>query len=516
MVLSIISMKTHRYRFIALVILLCIELCSNVVLAQPNIEKLSPEVNDPLQSEVLPVISIDGRTLYFTRPRMGLDGEIVIDIWRSYHGKDDVFYPAEILTGHLRSRYGIAVTSVTPDNNTLYLVGKLRADTPPEDRVMVSHRTKDGWSIPKPIHIQLLNVQGAITDYSFGPDQRTLIMSVQRDSSMGGRDLYVSFLDEATDTWAPPIWLGPEINSSSDEITPYLAANGKTLYFSSDRPGNIGEVDVWRAERLDDSWKHWSKPEHLGANFNRSGRTTYYTEDAKGEFAYFVWRKDKNDQTDIYRTAAPPRMTQVTLIKGTVTDENNKPLDAEIRYERLSDGKTLGLAHSDPSSGEYQITLPAGESYAIFATHSGYLPTSERFDGKDVKAFSVIEKQLVLVKIKENAVIRLNNIFFETDQATLLPVSFAELNRLASILSQDTSLRVSIEGHTDSTGSTVHNKSLSLARARSVVLYLIGKAIDPQRLSSEGFGSERAIAPNETEEGKAKNRRVEFRILTTK
>ncbi len=505
-------MKTHHHPLITLTVLLCFELCTNFVLAQSKIEKLAAEVNDPLQSEVLPVISVDGRTLYFTRPRMGLDGEIVIDIWRSHH-KDDVFYPAEIMSGHLRSRYGIAVTSVTPDNNTLYLVGKLRADTPPEDRVMVSHRTKDGWSIPKPIRIQMLNAQGAITDYGFGPDQRTLIMSVQRDSSMGGRDLYVSFRDEASDMWAPPIWLGPEINSIGDEITPYLAANGKTLYFSSDRPGNIGEVDVWRAERLDESWKHWSTPEHLDATINRSGRTTYYTEDAKGEYAYVVWRKDKNDQTDIYRVAAPPRITQVTLIRGTVVDENNSPLDADIRYERLSDGKVLGFAHSDPSTGEYQITLPAGESYGMFATHSGYIPTSERFDGKEVKAFSVIEKQLVLVKIKENAVVRLNNIFFETDQAALLPSSFAELDRLAMILKQDPSLNVSIEGHTDSTGSTFHNKSLSLSRAQSVVAYLVSRSIEQNRLSAKGFGSEHSIAPNDSDEGKAKNRRVEFRIL---
>ncbi|HYM20859.1 MAG TPA: OmpA family protein [Candidatus Kapabacteria bacterium] len=479
-----------------------------------QIEKLPTEVNDPVQSEVLPVISADGKWLYFARARTALDGSTVVDIWQSRHIiVTDSFKQAHIFGGHLGSRFGIAVTSVAPDNNTLFVIGKLRRDQKPEDRVMVSHRTKDGWQIPQPIHIQNLNAKSNVIDFAFGPDERTLIMSMKSDSSLGGRDLYVCFLDEATNSWTSPEWLGDEINSANDEITPYLAADGKTLYFSSDRAGNFGEMDVWRSERLDDSWKHWSKPEHLDKSINRIGRTTYYTEDAEGAHAYFVWRANANDETDIYRSVAPPRITPVVLVNGAVHDETGSPLGAVIRYERLRDGKTMGIAYSDPSSGEYQITLAAGESYALFAEDSGFLPTSERFDATNIKAFSTIKKDLTLVKIKENAIVRLNNIFFETDKSDLLAASFAELNRLATILQKDPALRISIEGHTDSTGSAEHNKKLSAARAQSVVDYLIKAKIPSSRLESDGFGSEKPVAPNETEEGRALNRRVEFRIL---
>lgn len=494
--------------------ILLLILCSSVLSAQPRtFEKLPTTVNDPSYSEILPLISADGHWLYFARIRQAADGSSIFDVWRSEHTSDDSFKQAEFVGGNLSSRFGIAVTSIAPDNNTLYLIGKLRANTPPEDRVMATHRTKDGWEIPKPVRIQNLVVKSLYTDYAFGPDQRTLILSMASDSTLGGRDLYVCFLDEASNTWSPPQWLGATLNSKDDEITPYLAADGKTLYFSSDRPGAVGEVDVWRSERLDDSWKRWSKPEHLDNTINRQGRTTYYTEDAEGKYAYFVWRPNTTAGTAIYRTAAPERIIPVTLIHGRVTDETNAPIEAQIRYERLSDGKTLGIARTDPLTGEYQITLAAGESYAIYAEKSGYLPKSERFDARDVKAFSNIEKNLVLIKIKENAVVRLNNIFFETDKTALLPTSYAELDRLADIMKKEPTLRVSIEGHTDSTGTVEHNKKLSQSRAESVVEYLKTKQIEAVRLESKGYGPERPVASNATEEGKAENRRVEFRVI---
>jgi outer membrane protein OmpA-like peptidoglycan-associated protein len=378
---------------------------------------------------------------------------------------------------------------------------------------MVTRRTKDGWAMPQAIHITDMNPRGNVIDFAFGPDQRTLILSMQHDSSMGGQDLFVCFLDEKNNTWTKPLWLGSTVNSRYNEITPFLAADGKTLYFSSDRPGGTGELDVWRAERLDESWQRWSSPEHLDQTINRPGRTSYYSEDAEGKYCYFVWRRNVNDQTDIYRSPAPKRIVPVVLLSGVVRDETGAPVDATIRYERLSDGKTLGLAHSDPATGAYQITLSAGESYSLFAEQRGYLPTSESFDARNVKAFSTVKKDLMLVKIKENAVVRLNNIFFETDKAALLQESFAELNRLAEVMRKDTTLRVSIEGHTDSTGSAEHNRKLSEARANAVVDYLISQTVASNRLEAHGYGSERPIDNNATEEGRSRNRRVEFRIL---
>lgn len=501
-------------RLLALAATGIVAFASNATFAQGgNFTKLPASVNSPTESEVLPVISADGKWLYFARPRVGIDGNTVIDIWCSRHDSTDRFATATIQGGKLASRYGIAVTSVAPDDNTLFLIGKLREAQRAEDRVMVTHRTKDGWAVPQPIHINDLNARGNVIDFAFGPDQRTLILSMQHDSSMGGQDLFVCFLDEKSNTWSTPLWLGAVINSRSNEITPYLAADGKTLYFSSDRPGGVGELDVWRAERLDDSWRHWSAPEHLDNTINRPGRTSYYSEDAAGKYAYYVWRRSQDDQSDIFRSPAPARIVPVVLLSGRVHDETGATLEATIRYERLSDGKTLGLAHSDPATGAFQIAVPAGEVYSLYAEQHGYIPTSESFDTKAVKAYSTITKDLTLVKIKENAVVRLNNIFFETDKATLLPESFAELHRLADVMNGDQSIRVAIEGYTDSTGSAEHNKKLSEARANAVAEYLISQTVASNRLEAHGYGPEHPLESNATEEGREKNRRVEFRIV---
>jgi outer membrane protein OmpA-like peptidoglycan-associated protein len=495
-------------------------LASGVYGQDSQIEKLPETISDPVQSEALPVISADGKRLFFTRPREGIDGSTVFDIWRSFVNPNGSFKKPEVIGGNLGSRYGIAVVSISPDNNSLYMIGKLHLDTKPEDRLMVSHRTKNGWSNPVPVRINGLHAAGAVgnylvIDYAFGSDQRTLVMAVDRDSSLGGRDLYVSFLDETSNSWSTPLWLGKDINSASNEITPYLAADNKTLFFSSDRPGGIGELDVYRSTRLDSGWQHWSKPENVGTSINRIGRTSYYTEDAFGKYAYFVWHPTIQSQSDIYRAPAPRHDNYVTLISGIVKDETGAPLEAVIRYDRLSDGKHLGLARSDPATGAYQITLPSGEAYSLYAQKQGYLPASESFDAKKVAAFKTIEKDLVLIKIKENATVRLNNIFFETDKTELLPESFAELNRLGDILQKDSLLKISIDGHTDNTGSEVHNRSLSLGRANAVSDYLISKGIPKTRLEAHGFASEKPVASNDTEEGKAQNRRVEFRILSS-
>jgi outer membrane protein OmpA-like peptidoglycan-associated protein len=482
-----------------------------------QIEKLPITINSPIESDILPVISVDGNTLYFARTRVGLEGTPVFDIWYSHLIGDDKFESADVLGGPLGSRFGIAVTSVSPDNNTLYLIGKLTEDAPPSDRLLVTHRTRAGWSIPQPLHINDLNARNLYTDYSFGPDQKTLLMSVERDSTMGDRDLYVSFMLGSGD-WSTPRWLGAGLNSEFTEMTPFLAADNRTLYFSSNRPGGIGEVDVYRAVRLDDSWQKWSPVENLGASINRAGRTTFYTEDAQGKYAYFSWRLNERDQSDIYRTHASPRGS-VALVHGRVIDNAGKPVSASVYYNKVGPAQTssrdlaLGSARSNPETGEYQIVLPAGEAYVLFADKDGYFVTTTNVDLQSQTAYTSIERDLVLTHAESGASISLNNILFETDRATLLPSSFVQLDQVFEFMQKYLHSELLIRGHTDSTGIETHNLTLSAARAGAVRQYLIEKGITASRLQTEGKGSGQPVASNDTEEGRARNRRVEFVIL---
>ncbi len=482
--------------------------------AQAGFQKLPLSINTPNQSELLPVISADGKTLYFTRTRLGIDSSTVFDVWVSHITKDSVFSPPEFIGGNLASGFGIAVSSIAPDNNTLYLIGKMHSDSPPDGRVYVTHKTVKGWSVPEPIRIQNLRLQGTYTDYSFGPDQRTLLMALDRDSSLGNRDLYVSFFDDASRSWDTPLWLGSDINSRYAEMTPYLASDNKTLYFSSDRPGGIGDVDVYRSRRLDDTWQHWSKPENVGSNVNRAGRTTYYTEDAEGKYAYLAWRRSEGSQSAIYRSRVE-RERAVALVYGVVTDNNGTSLAATIRYERLRDGALLGTARSDPTTGAFQISLAAGENYSLHAERNEYFPTSENIDLTDLVSFQSIERNLRLNKIESGVAITMKNVFFETDKAILLPASFVELDRVKALLATHPEFNLQIAGHTDSTGSEAHNRKLSNDRAEAVAAYLTMHGAQPEGLTTVGYGSSKPIATNTTEEGRAQNRRVEF-ILAKK
>jgi OOP family OmpA-OmpF porin len=270
-------------------------------------------------------------------------------------------------------------------------------------------------------------------------------------------------------------------------------------------------VDVYRSYRLDSSWRHWSPPENLGNGVNRYGRTTFYTEDAEGKYAYFSWRASMTDQANIYR-AKVSHARAVALVRGVVTDAAGKPLLARIRYERLSDGKELGSARSDPATGAFQISLPAGENYALRAEKDGYFPTSEHLDLSGLKTFQSVERNLKLSKIETGVAIVLRNVFFETDRSILLPASYPELGRVKDLLVANVEYKLEIAGHTDSVGSEQHNLQLGKARAEAVRVYLISQGIDAGRLTAASYGATKPVATNATEEGRAQNRRVEFRI----
>ncbi|HET6511827.1 MAG TPA: hypothetical protein VFH43_06520, partial [Candidatus Kapabacteria bacterium] len=428
---------------------LCLSLSCNAfaAFAQTNIDKLPPQVNLDGQSELAPIVSADGKTLYFTRGRQGADAETVFDIWRTEIKSETQFTNASIVGGNLSSRFGIAVTSVSPDNNVLYLMGKMFEATPPDERIYRTVQTREGWDFPKPVKIKSLKARGTYTDYSFGPDQRTLVMSMERDSAMGGRDLYISFYQEAEDIWSEPLWLGTRVNSPYNEITPFLAPDTKTLYFSSERPNGIGECDVYRVIRKDDTWKNWTYPENLGPSVNRPGRTMYYTEDAKGEFAYFVWRKDQRSYTDIYRARLEQKKTITTVIvEGKVIDERGRPVEAAIKYTAESDAM-LGTARSNPTTGEFLIALPASQKYVIEADRVGYTPGRSEITLDGSKSTESVT--LTLTSLKVGSAARLNNLFFETDRSVLYSSSFAELDRLHQLMMEDPKLVISVEGHTD-------------------------------------------------------------------
>jgi outer membrane protein OmpA-like peptidoglycan-associated protein len=555
--------------------------------------KLGPEINS-LAREILPLISADGKTLYFTREyyvdddlrrwvaskiqvpalsekereaflnRKDIDEKMKADflkmlsptlpadvkleslthqtIWRSERTADGRWSTATKVVEPLNNLFASWVASVLPDGNTLLVGGVFNerssdsslvdwmrsfetaevrsplSATPgkqkqPEQRIVaLTARARDGWSFPQYLKIADFQTTSYRNDFFLAPGNRVLILSIVNNEGVGDRDLFVSFRQD-DGTWTKPKNPGAVVNSTGAEISPFVAPDGKSLYFASNRAGGFGGYDMYFSKRLDETWLKWSPPENLGSEINTVEDEANLSLDALGNYAFMSI--GQSGKEDIYTFAVPEKMRPlpVAFIRGRVHDPNDQSVSATINYERLRDGVEAGEANADPASGRYQIALAVGEEYSFRAGAPGYIAVSDRVDLTKAKAGDEFKRDLLLVPMKVGATIRLSNIFFDFGKATLLPESKVELDRLVRILAQNPTMEIEIDGHTDSVGDEKSNQALSEARAGAVMRYLLDAGIDARRLASKGYGVSRPVAPNNTDEGRQQNRRVEFVIF---
>jgi len=493
---------------------------------QDSKENLGPGVNSEYD-EVYPIISPDGKTLFFDRKefpgniRDPENSNIIRDnIWFSELQASGKWGLAKNIGRDLNNGYGTFAASITPDGNTMLVGGSFRDSTGLSFTIGTSRKTVNGWEKPRRVRIDSFytHPRSGFMEFCLAADGKTMLLSLQRDDSYGTRDLYACFLKD-DGSWTVPLNLGPELNTAGDESTPFLAADGKTLYFATDGYSGYGSLDIFFSRRLDDTWQHWSEPQNLGPDLNTPDWDAYLTIPASGDYAYFVSNKGavgNRGALDIFRAKLPPSLKPlpVVLVNGTVIDsKTGKPVEATIHYEILPGGKEAGIAHSNPQNGEYKISLPAGELYGFRAEANGYAAISQNLDVKKVKEYEEIKKDLKLVPLEVGQTVRLNNLFFDFNKSVLKSESFAELDRLVALLQATPTMEVMISGHSDNVGNDAMNKKLSVDRANAVRAYLISKDISAKRLKTIGYGKTKPLTTNDTEEGRALNRRVEFTIL---
>lgn len=469
--------------------------------------------------ELQPIISPDGKTLYY----------IARDYSNNVGGVgDDDIYMASIRdsVGRWNKGHSVGVPlnndapnnvfSVSHDGQTL-LLGNIYNETSSEGGgVSITRKTsRGGWMHPIPQTIEHYYNKSKFGEFCLaGNEENILIMTVKRKDGIGGNDLFVSFKTE-DDNWSEPKNMGSIINTTGNEFTPYLAADNTTLYYSSDGLPGYGSADVFMTKRLDESWTKWSQPKNLGPNINTEEFEAYYTLPASGNYAYFVKTNGDNNE-DIFRVELPSsiRPDPVALISGRVLDaKTKKPLKAKIQYEDLAKHKSIGIASSDSLTGKYQIILSKGRDYGYSAKAKGYISVSEHIDLSSITAYEEIKRDLYLVPIEAGQTINLNNVFFYQSKAELLPSSTGELNRLAEIMNDNSTMVIQIEGHTDNQGDSHLNLLLSESRVKAVSKYLISQGIAEKRITGIGYGDTKPVAPNDTETNRAKNRRVAFKII---
>ena len=478
-------------------------------------EALGTSINTSA-SEYAPVISPDGTRLYFTRrgTSMNKGGSDDEDIWVS----DLLPWGSWSSAGNLdelNDWTSNSVNSVTPDGNTLLLHGAYATRDFASSPASISHREADGWSTPRSIEIEGYYNLGLYMQSFLANDGQTLLLALERRRGRGKHDLYVSFLKD-DGTWSAPKNLGRAINTAHVEDAPFLASDGRTLYFASDGRGGEGGSDLFMARRLDDSWTRWSKPVNLGPPINTPKDDSFFFIPASGDVAYFSSDRTGQGSSDIFRVALPEdrQPLPVVLVSGIARDRTTgEPIAATIIYEDLTSGREIGRARTDATSGRYKITLPPGTNYGFRAEAADHLAISDNLDLSALRVYREQEQDLELVPIRAGAMVRLNNLFFDFGKATLRRESHAELQRLAAIMNERSAMKIEIIGHTDSIGIASDNLGLSRARSASVARYLVGLGIATSRLTTHGRGEEAPVAPNGTDKGRAMNRRVEVRVV---
>jgi outer membrane protein OmpA-like peptidoglycan-associated protein len=490
-----------------------------------KIENLGTNINSDLP-ELRPTVSADGNLLFFiceNHPANTKYNSVPNsqDIWYSIRDSNGLWQEAHHLKYPLNTAQYNAVYWISPDNNRILIRGAFGNGGAYFGKgVSLCRKEANGrWSEPEMLRIKKYDKydRGLTSGATMAHDGKTLVLYMTPERGSSNNDLWVCFL-EPDGTWTEPKSLGKQINLPGDEMTPYIAADGVTMYFSSNRPGGLGDNDIWMTKRLDKTWTKWSEPVNLGAPINTDGWDAFFTLDAGGEYAYLTSNKDTYGESDIVRVKLLEREKPdpVVLVSGNVYNAKTKqPLSASLVYETLPDGVEAGNGLSNPTDGAFKIVLPYDKNYSIRASADKFFAISENLNLDSlVKAgYKEIHKDLYLVPIEIGQIVRLNNVFFDFDKWDLRPESFVELDRVVKLLKDNPAIVIEMSAHTDSYGTDEYNFKLSDNRARSCMEYILSKGIAKDRITSKGYGETQPVATNDTDEGRQLNRRVEFKIL---
>jgi len=460
-------------------------------------------------SEYYPSITINDSLFVFTRRGAGIREDFVESTILPNHE----YSRSKAINGSINEEPSKGAINISQDGDWLIFAGNFPSKGFGNFDLYISYQTPQGWSEPINLGSQI-NTEFWESSPSLSSDKNTLYFSSDRPGGYGGKDLYVSHR-MPNGKWSEALNMGASVNTTGDELAPFIHADNNTLYFTSDGLPGYGGSDLFVMRRKNAT--EWNTPENLGYPINtiESDGSLFVASNGVDAF-YSSDRADSHGGLDLYRFELRPdiRPARTLYVRGTVFNKkNNKGIPATVELIDNSTGELNSKVQTD-EQGNYFITLPVGKDYVFNVNRKGYLFYSDNFLLSQRVPDSVYEKNIPLQPIEVNASIILKNIFFETNKFQLDPKSQAELDKIVQLLNDNPTLKIEISGYTDNVGKPSDNLSLSNNRAKSVVSYLIGKGIVSQRLVAKGYGETKPVADNATDEGKAKNRRTELRVIS--
>jgi outer membrane protein OmpA-like peptidoglycan-associated protein/Tol biopolymer transport system component len=471
---------------------------------------LGDNVNS-IYSEYSPALTIDDSTIIFTRKIPSLDNKNEQeDFFQSNKLKNGLWTKAEPLLGELNTPINEGAHTISADGKVLYFTACNRSDGYGSCDIYRSYKKGNIWT--KAENVKELNSETWDSQPTLSADGKTIYFSSARSGNM---DIYESQLSN-NGKWNKPTRLPNNINTAKSELTPFIHPDGKTLFFASDGHGGMGKYDIFYSKKINDTL--WTDPINIGYPINTNKDDAFLFVNAKGDKAFFASEMAGGyGGYDIYMFDFPQNIitNPVTYFKGLVLDiTNNKPvINAVAELISLRDGLSKVKVKTD-YDGTFTLPLPTGEIYALNVSADNYLFYSEHLELLETRdSLHPFIKYIYLKPIQKNQTMVLNNILFDFDKATLKPESYIELEKLYKFLSENPNLIIEIGGHTDNIGTKEYNQILSEKRAKAVYDYLISKNINANRLKYKGYGDTMPIADNSTEEGRQLNRRTEIKIL---
>ncbi|MFK7953539.1 MAG: OmpA family protein [Ekhidna sp.] len=480
-----------------------------------------PVLVDALNSvsgDYMPNVNPTGNRLYFTSVRKGgfdykdsnsAENDFGEDI---YYAQliDDRWSTPELLPRPINSEANDFGSAFTGDGQTMVYVRCDENKGVGSCDLYITQLVGTEWSEPQNMG-NVVNSSDWESQPTINADGNRIIFTSTRDGGYGGSDLYMTEKNHLG-LWGIPQNLGSTINTPLSDNSPFLAADGKTLYYSTIGHPGMGGADIFYA--IFEEGK-WSKPINLGKPINSSGDDTNFSISASG-LAYFASSRLDESNFDLFQVELPdflkPKPTIV--VQGIVSNAvNSEPLGALVLIEDINSGELIATNKSNEASGEYLVVLPAGRDYSVSASSQGFFFYSQSFNLPKDTAYVEITNDIALEPIEKGTKVVINNVFFEVAKAELKPISYVELSKAVDLMKKNGSMVIEVGGHTDNLGGDAANMNLSAKRAQSVVDYMVLAGIDASRLVAKGYGETVPIADNSTKEGRAKNRRTEFVII---
>jgi outer membrane protein OmpA-like peptidoglycan-associated protein len=478
------------------------------------VPKLMPQEINSFFIHAYPVLTADQNTLIFSKrngPQKTDDEDIMIS--RFVNG--EWTRPVSI-SPNINTKQNEGACTMAADGKTIVFTGCNREDGVGNCDLYISYNVGGEWSKPENMGANV-NSKGWDSEPALSADGKTVFFTSERREGLGKEDIYISTKNENGE-WSVAKNLGAPVNTRGREVSPFMHADGKTLYFSSAEHLGLGGFDIFKTTRKDSNT--WSQPQNLGFPVNTAANdaSVFISADNKRGI-YSVYEKKELIQSKIllYEFEVPEEIKPEkvsTFAKGTVYDaETKKPIHAKINLVDLKTNNVIQSVDSDMKNGEYLMVLTEGSEYALYVEEPGYLFKSQFVDFNSAAKFDPIKMDVYLDPVKQGKAVVLNNIFFPSNSYTLEDKSRTELDKIVTFLKKNPSLKIEFGGHTDNVGSDQDNLTLSLRRAEAVQQYIVKNGIEASRLKFKGYGETQPVASNDSEEGRQKNRRIEFKVL---